>query len=100
MKEQLLGYKDELTHFQSDDILVHLHTEKILEETEWTDLHQPNTQRILREAQRIYRELGVKAFCQSKGVMRWENHGKLLETPIYLSDVPLEFKKSSILPKA
>ena len=100
MKEQLLGYKDELTHFQSDDILVHLHTEKILEETEWTDLHQPKTQRILREAQRIYREFGIQVFCQSKGVMRWENHGKLLETPIYLSDVPLEFKKSSILPKA
>lgn len=100
MKEQLLGYKDELTHFQSDDILVHLHTEKILEETEWTDLYQPKTQRILREAQRIYREFGIQVFCQSKGVMRWENHGKLLETPIYLSDVPLEFKKSSILPKA
>jgi DNA polymerase IIIc chi subunit len=100
MKEQLLGYKDELTHFQSDDILVHLHADKILEGNEWMELHQPKAQRILREAQRIYRELGVQAFCQSKGVMRWGNHGKLLETPIYLSDVPLEFKKSSILPKA
>jgi DNA polymerase IIIc chi subunit len=99
LKEQLLGFKDELTHFQSDDILVHLHREKVLEETEWVEPHQAKAQRILREAQRIYREIGVQAFCQSKGVMRWEQHGKQLETPIYLSDVPLEFKKSSILPK-
>ncbi|MBP5995366.1 MAG: ATP-binding protein [Crocinitomicaceae bacterium] len=99
LKEQLLGFKDELTHFQSDDILVHLHMEKVLEETEWVEPHQAKAQRILREAQRIYREIGVQAFCQSKGVMRWEQHGKQLETPIYLSDVPLEFKKSSILPK-
>jgi hypothetical protein len=96
LKEQLLGYKDELTHFQSDDILVHLHPERTLHENEWVDLNQPKVQRVLREAQRIYRELGVQAFCQSKGLMRWDKQGKQIETPIYLSDVPLDFKKSNI----
>ena len=96
LKEQLLGFKDELTHFQSDDILVHLHSEKVLNETEWAEPNQPKAQRILRETQRIYREIGVQVFCQCRGIMRWEKQGKELETPIYLSDVSLDFKKSSI----
>lgn len=100
LKEQLLGFKDELTHFQSDDILVHLHVDKVLKETEWVEPNYPKAQRILRETQRIYREIGVQAFCRCRGVMRWEKQGKELETPIYLSDVSLDFKKSSIQAKA
>ena len=95
-KDLLAEYKDELTHFQSDDILVHLHVDKILQETEWAEPNQPKAQRILRETQRIYREIGVQVFCQCKGIMRWEKQGKELETPIYLCDVSLDFKKSSI----
>ena len=100
LKEQLLGFKDELTHFQSDDILVHLHVDKVLQETEWAEPNQPKAQRILRETQRIYREIGVQAFCQCKGIMRWGKQGKVLQTPIYLCDVSLDFKKSSVQAKA
>jgi hypothetical protein len=99
LKEQLLGFKDELTHFQSDDILVHINSERTLNEKEWIAFNQPKVQRVLREAQRIFREIGVQAFCQSKGLMRWERQGKNVETPLYLCDVPLEFKKSTILAK-
>ncbi|MFM6933892.1 MAG: DEAD/DEAH box helicase [Flavobacteriales bacterium] len=96
LKELLLGFKNELTYFQSDDILVHLSAEKVLSADELANLDDPKTQRILREAHRIYKELGIQAFCQSIGVLHWEKQGKQVTSPVFLSDVPLSFKKSGI----
>ncbi len=97
IREQLLAFKDELTHFQSDDILVHVSTDKTIstEEIQLPDLEK--TQRILKEAKRIFRELGIQAFCESIGLIKTKKtNGKIIHTPIYLRNVPLKFNKSRI----
>lgn len=96
LKEQLLAFKDELTHFQTDDILVHVSIEKTLGEEEINDQKNEKTQRILRDAHRIFREIGVQPFCQSMGILKSEKNGKNIQTPIFLRDVPLQFRKSNI----
>ena len=76
LKEQLLAFKDELTHFQTDDILVHVSIEKTLGEGEIHEQKNEKTQRILRDAHRIFREIGVQPFCQSKGILKSEKKRK------------------------
>lgn len=97
LREQLLAFKDELTHFQSDDILVHVSTEKTLATDEIQHPDLAKTQRILKEAKRIFREIGIQPFCESYGLMITEKTtGKFIHTPIYLRNVPLKFNKSRI----
>ena len=96
LKEQLLAFKDELTHFQTDDILVHVSIEKTLGEGEIHEQKNEKNQRILRDAHRIFREIGVQPFCQSMGILKSEKNGKTIHTPIFLRDVPLQFRKSNI----
>ncbi len=77
-KDLLAEYKDELTHFQSDDILVNIQPNKVLSPEEIHDLEQTKTQRILKVAQASYREIGVHPFCQSFGVVQWEKQEKTM----------------------
>ncbi|MEY3585422.1 MAG: hypothetical protein RLZZ243_486 [Bacteroidota bacterium] len=92
-KDLLAEYKDELTHFQSDDILVNIQPNKVLSPEEIHDLEQTKTQRILKVAQASYREIGVHPFCQSFGVVQWEKQEKTIETVVYLRDVQVSYRK-------
>jgi hypothetical protein len=92
-KDLLAEYKDELTHFQSDDILVNIQPNKVLSREEIHDLEQTKTQRILKFSQASYRELGVHTFCQSLGVVQWEKQEKTIETVVYLRDVQVSYRK-------
>lgn len=92
-KDLLAEYKDELTHFQSDDILVNIQPNKVLSLLEIQDLEQTKTQRILKFSKSIYREIGVHPFCQSLGVVRWEKQEKTMETVVYLKDVHVSYRK-------
>ncbi len=92
-KDLLSEYKDELTHFQSDDILVNIQPNKVLSPVEIQDLEQTKTQRILKFSKSTYREIGVHPFCQSLGVVRWEKQEKTMETVVYLKDVHVSYRK-------
>jgi superfamily I DNA and/or RNA helicase len=92
-KDLLAEYKNELTHFQSDDILVNIQSNKVLSQQEIQDLEQTKTQRILKFSQASYREIGVHTFCQSLGVVQWEKHGKSMETVVYLREVQISYRK-------
>lgn len=92
-KDLLAEYKDELTHFQSDDILVNIQPNKVLCQEEIQQLELTKTQRILRMSQTTFREIGVHPFCQSMGVVQWEKQDKRMETVIYLTDVQVNYRK-------
>jgi hypothetical protein len=92
-KDLLAEYKDELTHFQSDDILVNIQPNKVLCPEEIQHLELTKTQRILRMSQTTFREIGVHPFCQSMGVVQWEKQDKRMETVIYLKDVQVNYRK-------
>lgn len=96
-KELLAEYKDELTHFQSDDILVNIQSNKVLSLEEIQDLDLTKTQRILKVSQASYREIGVHPFCQSLGLVQWEKQGKSIETVVYLKDVQVNYRKTKAI---
>lgn len=96
-KDLLAEYKDELTHFQSDDILVNIQSVKVLSTEEVQEMTLAKTQRILKNAQAIFREIGVQPFCQSSGVVHWEKQGKKVATVVYLRDVPLSFRRTKAI---
>ncbi len=96
-KDLLADYKDELTHFQSDDILVNLQFQKVLSVEELDELSLPKTQRLLKASQATYREIGIHPFCQSLGVVQWVKQGKTIETVVYLRDVQIDFRKKKAI---
>lgn len=96
-KDLLAEYKDELTHFQSDDILVNIQSNKVLSLEEIQDLDLTKTQRILKVSQASYREIGVHPFCQSLGLVQWEKQGKSIETVVYLKDVQVNYRKTKAI---
>lgn len=93
----LADYKDELTHFQSDDILVNIQLHKVLSIEELQEIAHPKTQRLLKASQSTFREIGIHPFCQSLGVVHWEKQGKHIETVVYLRDVQVDFRKKKAI---
>ena len=96
-KDLLAEYKDELTHFQSDDILVNIHPNKVLSPEDIQDLSLKNTQQILKISQTTYREIGVHPFCQSLGLVQWEKQGKSMKTVVFLKDVQVNYRKTKAI---
>ena len=92
-KDLLTEYKDELTHFQSDDILVNIQPNKILTLEEIQDIEHSKTQRMLKVSLTTFREIGIHPFCQSLGIVQWEKQEKTIETVVYLKDVHVDYRK-------
>jgi superfamily I DNA and/or RNA helicase len=92
-KDLLAEYKDELTHFQSDDILVNIQPSKVLSTEEIQEIEHSKTQRMLKVSLTTYREIGVHPFCQSLGIVQWKKQEKTIETVVYLRDVRVDYRK-------
>ncbi len=92
-KDLLTEYKDELTHFQSDDILVNIQPNKILTLEEIQDIEHSKTQRMLKVSLTTFREIGIHPFCQSLGIVQWKKQEKTIETVVYLKDVHVDYRK-------
>jgi hypothetical protein len=92
-KDILAEYKDELTHFQSDDILVNIQPSKILTLEEIQEMEHSKTQRMLKVSLATFREIGIHPFCQSLGIVRLEKQEKIIETVVYLRDVQVRYRK-------
>ena len=92
-KDLLAEYKDELTHFQSDDILVNIQPSKILSLEEIQEIATLKTQRLLKVSLTTFREIGIYPFCQSLGIVQWDKQGKTIETVVYLRNVHVSYRK-------
>ena len=92
-KDLLTEYKDELTHFQSDDILVNIQPNKILTLEEIQDIEHSKTQRMLKVSLTTFRDIGIHPFCQSLGIVQWKKQEKTIETVVYLKDVHVDYRK-------
>lgn len=80
-------WESELLQLRTDDLLVNIDRNKVLEEPQLLWDKSPKSNTILKDYLKMKREFGIDVLVQAQGVLHWQKASKTLSTPVFLAEL-------------